>query len=109
MASRNEFRILGNLVADPEQFGSAVKIRVATNYKTKDGEEKAEFHRITCFGKTGESVMKFCKKGKQLDIDGRISYSTYEKDGKTQYSTDLVADRVNFLGGGAKSEEEAPF
>jgi single-strand DNA-binding protein len=107
MASRNEFRIMGNLTADPEQRGGAVKIRVATNYKTKDGEEKADFHRLTIFGKSGEAVMKYCKRGQAVDCDGRLAYSQFEKDGQTHYSTDLIVDRIQFLGG--KREEEAPF
>jgi single-strand DNA-binding protein len=56
---------------------------------------------VTCFGKTAENVQKFCQKGKQLYIEGKLHTSKFQdKDGKDQYSTEIIADEVRFLSGG---------
>lgn len=108
MSSVNEVTLIGNLGADPEsRNGGAVSVRLATSWKTKEGEEKTDWHRVTCFGKTGESVAKYLKKGAKVYVKARLSYSQYEKDGKPVYSTDLIAERVIFLDG--KKGPEEPF
>ena len=83
--------------------GSLTKFRIATSekWKTNDGElkEKTEWHRISVFGKQGENCAKFLAKGRQVLVDGSLQTSSYEKDGQTHYSTDVVARNVQFLGG----------
>ena len=66
--------------------------------KKKDGEQGADFPRIVCFGKTAELIDRYVKKGQQVAVQGRIQTGSYQdKDGKTVYTTDVVADRVKFL------------
>ena len=76
----NKAILLGNLCADPEmrstQSGMSIaNMRIATNSRRKVGdswEDVAEFHTVVAFGKTAENIEKFCAKGKQLFIEGRI-------------------------------------
>ena len=105
----NKVILLGNLGADPEvrstQGGQSVaSLRLATTnrFKDRDGkfQEQTEWHRITAWGATAENVGRYCKKGKQLYIEGRLQTRKWQdKEGKDQYSTEIVADVVRFLGG----------
>src|SRR5688572_4634097 len=107
MSGVNKAIIIGNLCADPElrEAGNTTicKMRIATNrvWTNKDGErqEEAEFHRVTAFGKQGENCAKYLTKGRQVYVEGRLKTSTYEKDGQTHYSTEIVADTTQFLNG----------
>lgn len=111
----NKVILIGNLGADPEvrstQGGQSVaSLRLATTEKFKDRDgnlqERTEWHRITVWGRDAENVGKYCKKGKQLFIEGRIQTRKWQdKEGKDQYSTEIVADTVRFLGGGARDED----
>jgi single-strand DNA-binding protein len=81
------------------------KLRLATSERRKDKDgnwaDHTEWHRVTCFGRTAENVAKFCKKGKTLYIDGTLRTQKWQdKDGKDQYTTEVVANEVRFLGGG---------
>ena len=59
---------------------------------------QADFPRIVVFGKQAENCNKFLGKGKQVAVQGRIQTGSYQdKDGKTIYTTDVIADRVQFL------------
>src|SRR5690606_6382956 len=97
-----------NLGADPEvrysAAGNAVtKIRVATSEQWKDkqsGEtqERTEWHRITFFGRLAEIAGEHLKKGSQVYVEGKLQTSTYEKDGQTHYSTDIIASELQMLG-----------
>ncbi len=119
--SVNKAIIIGNLGRDPEmretRSGAAVcNLNVATThaYKSKSGEkvEETEWHRVVVFGKTAEHCEKYLAKGRQVYVEGRIQTSEYEKDGVKKYSTQIIADRVQFLGGrgdsGTKSEAKDP-
>jgi len=114
MSGVNKVIIIGNLGRDPEVNGPATKLSVATTrkYKTKDGEqrEETEWHRVVCFGKTGENAAKYLSKGRQVYVEGRIKTSSYEKDGEKRHSTEIVADTVQFLGGkGEGNSGPAPY
>jgi len=108
MAGVNKIIILGNLGRDPEvtytQAGTAVcKITVATSEswndkQTGEKKEKTEWHRITLFGKQAETVGQYMKKGSQIFIEGKLQTSTYEKNGETRYSTDIIASSFQFVG-----------
>lgn len=109
MASLNKVMIIGNLGRDPEvsytPSGLAItKFSVATTDVRVDrnsGErtERTEWHRITVFGKTAENCGRYLAKGRQVYVEGRLQTSSYEKDGITRYSTDIIANQVTFLGG----------
>ena len=105
----NKAILIGNLGQDPEMrttsSGLAIaNLRLATSDRRKDRDgnwqDHTEWHTVTVFGKTAENVAKFCRKGKQLYVEGRIQTRKWEdKDGRDRWSTEIVADNVKFLGG----------
>ena len=105
----NKAILVGNLGNDPEtrytQGGMAVtKISLATTSVRKDrdgnNQEKTEWHRVTFFGKLGEIAAEYLRKGSQVYVEGRISYSeTTGDDGQKRYFTDIIADELQMLGG----------
>jgi len=108
MAGINKVILVGNLGKDPEvsytQSGTAVaKFSIATSEKwtdkgTGEKKDKTEWHRITAFGKLGEICGEYLAKGKQVYIEGRLQYGSYEKDGITRYTTDIIASQMQMLG-----------
>lgn len=108
--SLNKAMLIGNLGKDPEsrstQSGMAVcSFSLATNErkKSKDGgwEDHVEWHNIVCFDKTAEAVLKFCQKGKQVFVEGRIQTEKWtDKNGVDRWTTKIIAESVHFLGGG---------
>jgi single-strand DNA-binding protein len=106
--SLNKVQIIGHLGADPEtretQGGTQVaNLRIATSERQKQGEEwvdHTEWHRVVCFGRTAENVARFCTKGRQLYVEGKLRTRKWtDKDGVEKFSTEIVADAVIFLGG----------
>ena len=107
----NKVILVGNLGNDPEtrytQGGMAVtsiSLATTTVRKDRDGnqQEKTEWHRVKLFGKLGEIAGEYLRKGRQVYIEGRIEYGSYEKDGIKHYTTDIVADEMQMLGGGGE-------
>ena len=107
----NKVMIIGNLGTDPElrftQGGQAVaNFNVATNerWKNKDGEmqERTEWHRIVVWGRQAENCEKYLKKGRQVYVEGRLQTRDWEdKSGNKRYTTEVVAQNIQFLSGGA--------
>ncbi|PNS09424.1 single-stranded DNA-binding protein [Solilutibacter silvestris] len=104
----NKVILVGNLGNDPDikytQGGMAIctlSIATTTVRKDKDGnqQEKTEWHRVKLFGKLGEIAGEYLKKGREVYVEGRIEYGSYEKDGVKHYTTDIVADEMQMLGG----------
>ncbi len=105
----NKVILIGNLGQDPELRStgggqSVGSLRVATTDKFKDKEgnlqERTEWHTVVVWGRDAENVHKYCKKGKQLYIEGRLQTRKWQdKEGKDRYSTEVVAEVVRFLGG----------
>ena len=110
MASVNKVILLGNLGRDPETRyttgGDAVtNLRIATTetWKDKSGEkqEKTEWHSVVLFGRQAEIAGEYLKKGRSVYIEGRLQTRKYtDKDGVEKYSTEVVADRMQLIGGG---------
>ena len=109
MASLNRAMIIGNCVADPEirylTSGDAVaNLSVATNEKwtdkaTGEKKEKAEYHRISIFGKLAEVAGQYLKKGAPVYFEGRIETRKWQdKTGQDRYTTEIIADRMQLLG-----------
>ena len=105
----NKVILVGNLGNDPDvkytQGGMAITtLSLATTSVRKDrdgnNQEKTEWHRVKLFGKLGEIAGEYLKKGRQVYIEGRIEYGSYEKDGVKHYTTDIIADEMQMLGGG---------
>lgn len=107
MASLNKVMLIGNLGRDPEvsytPSGMAIaKFSIATtdfwnDKATGEKKEKTEWHRVVAFAKLGETCGRFLTKGKQVYVEGSLRTSSYEKDGITRYSTDIIASAVQFL------------
>src|SRR6187551_2925655 len=110
MGSVNKVILVGNLGADPElkytpSNRPLCNLRIATTdvFKDKSGrrQEKTEWHRVTVWGDTAENCNKYLAKGRSVYVEGRLQTRSYDKDGQKHYATDVVADRVVFLGSGA--------
>lgn len=110
MAGINKVILIGNLGRDPElrytQSGSAVAnlsvatTRAYTNSRTNERVEETEWHRVVVWGKQAEHCNQYLAKGRQVYVEGRLQTRNYEdKDGIKRYSTEVVADTVQFLGG----------
>lgn len=105
----NKVILVGNLGNDPEtkytQGGMAVtRISLATTSvrKDRDGnqQERTEWHRVVFFGKLGEIAGEYLRKGSQVYVEGSIRYDKYTgQDGVERYSTDIIADEMQMLGG----------
>ena len=109
MSGINKAILIGRLGSDPEirytPSGVAVaNFSVATSEEWKDkdtGEkkERTEWHRIVAWRRLGEICGEYLSKGKQVYIEGRIQTSSWEdKDGNKRYTTEIVANDVQFLG-----------
>jgi len=108
MASVNKVILVGNLGRDPEvRFmpnGEAVanfSIATTENWKDKSGvkQEKTEWHNIVMYRKLAEIAGEYLKKGRPVYVEGRLQTRKWEKDGVTRYSTEIIADSMQMLGG----------
>ena len=114
MASVNKVILIGNLGKDPETrylpSGDAVaNFSVATTEKFKDKsgamQEHTEWHRISFFGRQAEIAGEYLKKGSPVYVEGRIRTRKWQdKEGNDRYSTEIVGDRMQLLGGRGGSE-----
>jgi single-strand DNA-binding protein len=108
MASVNKVILVGNLGKDPEvrftPSGRAVaKFSIATTESWMDQEssrqERTEWHNIVVWGKQAESCGQYLAKGRQVFIEGAIRSRSYDdKEGNKRYITEIIAQRVQFLG-----------
>lgn len=108
--SVNKVILVGNLGKDPEvrftNSGSAVaRLSVATSevWNDRDGnrQERTEWHNVVVWGKQGEHCGQYLAKGRQVYVEGSIRTRSYDdKSGTKRYVTEVVAQRVQFLGGG---------
>lgn len=109
MASVNKVILVGNLGRDPEMrympSGDAIaSFSVATTdtWKDKNGQkqERTEWHRISMFGKLAEIAGEYLKKGSSVYIEGRLQTRKWQdKEGNERQTTEVVADRMQMLGG----------
>jgi single-strand DNA-binding protein len=110
--SLNKVTLIGNLGADPEvrttgNGGKVATISLATSRQwTKNGEkqEKTEWHRVVLWdnakgAKLADLAESYMKKGDKVYVEGQIEYRSWEKDGVTRYTTEIVAREVILLGG----------
>jgi len=113
-ALRNRAMLIGNLGQDPEiktlESGKKVaRFTLATNdnYKNGDGQkvEETTWHNIVAWNGLAETASRYLKKGKQVAVDGRIVYRTYEdKKGVTKYITEIVLSDLLLLGSAGKGQ-----
>jgi single-strand DNA-binding protein len=106
----NKVIVIGNLGQDPDTrympSGSAVtNLRIATNESWKDkqtGEQKerTEWHSVAMFGKLAEIAAEYLRKGSQVYIEGKLRTRKWQdKQGNDRYTTEIVADEMQMLGG----------
>ncbi|WP_036041567.1 single-stranded DNA-binding protein [Bradyrhizobium yuanmingense] len=104
----NKVQLIGNLGNDPDvkytQSGACVTtISIATTKKWKDRDgnpqEKTSWHRVKLWNKLGEIAGEYLRKGSKVYIEGELDYGSYEKDGVTHYTTDIIASEMKMLDG----------
>ena len=112
--SLNKVMLIGNVGVDPEYKTTAtgtavVSLTLATNEKWTDKQgakqEKTEWHRVAMFNKLAELANQYVKKGSKIYIEGKITTSTYEKNGEKRYSTEIIANSMQFLDSKPKDSE----
>lgn len=113
----NKVILLGRLGSDPElrytQNRTAVcTLKLATNERRKSPEgewvEHTEWHNVVAFGKTAENCNNYLKKGRMVFVDGKIQTRKYQdSDGKDKYWTEILANSVQFINTGTKSEDSS--
>jgi single-strand DNA-binding protein len=122
MASVNKVIVLGNLGRDPEirytPNGAAicnVSIATARNWKSKDSgerQEETEWHRVVFYDRLAEIAGEYLTKGKPVYIEGRLKTRKWQdKEGKDNYTTEIIADSMQLLGGredGGGEREQQP-
>ena len=107
----NKVIIIGRFTRDPEVRYTAnntcyasFSVAIDRRYK-QDGQPTADFPRVIAWGKTAEFIEKYFRKGMKIAIDGRIQTGSYtNKDGQTVYTTDIVAENVEFVESKGTSE-----
>jgi len=116
--SINKVILIGNLGADPDlrhtSNGTAVaNFQIATNERwtnpNGEKEERTEWHRIVVFGRLGEICGEYLAKGKQVYVEGRLRTRNWEdRDGNQRYTTEIIATKMQMLGGSGSSAESEP-
>jgi single-strand DNA-binding protein len=115
-ALRNRVQLIGNLGQDPEikTLDSGKKVAhftLATNgiYKNSEGQkiEETTWHNIVAWNGLADTASKFLKKGKEVAVDGRIVYRSYEdKQGVTKYITEIVLNEILLLRSSKKDDSK---
>ena len=100
----NRVELIGRLTRDPElrytsNNTATARFTLAVNrtFQSQNGEQGTDFINIVVWNKQAENVKKYISKGSLVAVTGRIQTGSYEKDGRTIYTTDVVADNVQFL------------
>ena len=107
----NQVILIGRLTRDPELSYTANSQTPVAHFtlavdrpsaRRNEGEQTADFIRVTVFGKQAEISDRYLSKGRQVAIHGRIQTGSYtNREGARVYTTDVIADRVEFLGSGS--------
>lgn len=102
----NNVVLIGRLTKDIElrntQNSVVTEFTLAVNRKKR---EEADFISCQAWGKTAENMNKYVHKGDEIAISGRIQTGSYEKDGIKHYTTKVIADIVQFLGGSKRGSD----
>lgn len=118
MASVNRVTLLGNLGKDPELRYNPSGVAFCTlslattrnwkNRETGERQEETEWHRVVFNDKLAEIVGEYCKKGKPLYVEGRLRTRKWQdKEGRDTYTTEIIADQMQLLGGRDDQGEQA--
>jgi single-strand DNA-binding protein len=101
----NRVVLIGNLTRDPEMRTTAsglsnTRFTIAVNrpFQDQNGERGVDFINCVAWRKQAENIAKYCTKGTQVAVEGRIQTGSYDaQDGTKRYTTDIVCDNVTFL------------
>ena len=116
MASVNKVILIGNLGRDPElrynPSGVAfctISLATTRNWKNRESgerQEETEWHRVIFNDKLAEIVGEYCKKGRPIYVEGRLKTRKWQdKEGRDTYTTEIVADQMQLLGGREGGDE----
>lgn len=108
----NKVILIGNLGQNPElrytnNQTAVATLRIATSDRRKDASgnwvEHTEWHSVVVFGKTAENCAQYLTKGRQVYVEGKLQTRKWQdKEGKDRYSTEVLGNTVQFIGGGGK-------
>ena len=117
MAGVNKVIIVGRLGSDPEvkavssgQNVARLSVATSDSWTDKSGEkqERTEWHRIVVWGNLADLCGRYLSKGRQVYLEGRLQTRSYEdQQGQKKYTTEIVAQTVQFLGSDGKSQDES--
>lgn len=115
----NKVILVGNLGVDPEtrympSGGAVTNLRIATSeiWTDKNGEkqERTEWHRVVLFGRLAEIAAEYLRKGQQVYIEGALRTRKWQdKEGRDQYSTEIIASEMQMLGGRGGMSSDSGF
>ena len=102
----NKVILIGRLTKDPEMrttmSGTNVTrftLAVTRTFQDQNGERGADFINCVAWRRQAENIAKYCSKGSQVAVEGRIQTGSYDaQDGSKRYTTDIICDNVTFLG-----------
>lgn len=108
MSIRNKVTLIGRTGKDVESFqfenGQKATVSLATSdyYTNAQGEkiETTEWHNLVAYGKVAEIMQKYVEKGKEIAIEGKVTYRSYDdKDGQKRFVTEIKVDEILLLSG----------
>lgn len=102
----NKVILIGRLTRDPEMnttpsgiANTRFSVAVQRTFTNQNGEREADFINCVAWRKQAENIAKYCSKGSQVAVEGRIQVRNYDaQDGTKRYVTEVIADNVTFLG-----------
>ncbi len=102
----NKVILIGRLTKDPEMRTTASGVNSTTftlavnrNFTNQNGEREADFLNCVAWRRLAETIAKFCTKGSQVAVEGRIQTRSYDaQDGTKRYVTEIVVDNIDFVG-----------
>lgn len=109
----NSVQLIGRIASDlnlnitGENKWTRFNLAVQRGKKNKEGQYEADFITITAWNKPAELIVEYHKKGDLLGLEGTIRTGSYEKDGKTIYTTEILVNRLHFLPNKAKEETKS--
>lgn len=113
--SRNRHIIVGHLGQDPESRFAASGLQittfsVATTEKPKNKPEETDWHNVVTFGRTAEACADVLRKGQKVYVEGRSRTRKWQdKEGRDRWTTELLADWVEFLSGERSNRSQSPL
>ncbi len=117
MSGVNKVIIIGRLGADPEvktvtggQNVARLSVATSENWTDREGQkqERTEWHRVVVWGKLAELCGKYLSKGRQVYIEGRLQTRSWEdQQGQKRYTTEIVANTIQFLGSNQGADRSA--